>query len=86
MGIYLGGAQYSHTQIQALLEVADRGQSRLESFQIRTRRRLARCGLIEAFVPEATTLAMAERGRVRYYRLTEAGRAAAAAIRARKEA
>lgn len=84
MGMYLGGTLYSDAQILALMEVAGAGQSRLSRYQIRTRRRLARCGLIELFMPEATTLTMAERGRVHYYRLTEAGKAAAAAVRARE--
>lgn len=76
MGMTIGGVHYSDTQLEAIREVARLGRSRLGMFKSSTIRRLVACGMVEAFVPEATTLAMAERGRVRYYRPTAAGKEA----------
>jgi hypothetical protein len=83
MGMSLGGTRYSDTQLRALREIGVLGRSRLGQYKSSTKKRLCSRGLIEVFVPEATTLAMAERGRVRYYRLTAAGVEAVGWIRAR---
>jgi hypothetical protein len=65
MGMSLGGTRYSDTQLRALREIGVLGRSRLGQYKSSTKKRLCSCGLIEVFVPEATTLAMAERGRWR---------------------
>jgi hypothetical protein len=68
----IGGFRLSDTQRAVLVSLHD--YSTLGQWNRRTRTSLVRLGLIESFVPEARTLAMAERGRVRYYRLTTAGK------------
>jgi hypothetical protein len=77
----IGGLEVSSFQCDVLAFLVKHGSSRLGTWNKRTVRALQRRGLIESFVPDATTLAMAERGRVHYYRLTAAGKAANRMIR-----
>jgi DNA-binding PadR family transcriptional regulator len=73
----------SLTQYRLLTHLRDFGKSTLLATRPTTVATLLRRGLIEGFVPEATTFTEAVRGRVRYYRLTDKGRRAYSAQRKR---
>lgn len=76
----VGGFKVSEPQFVALLKLLEKERiiagnldGRGGGIQRRTAKALISLGLIETFVPDATSYAMAVRGRARYYRLTAAG-------------
>jgi hypothetical protein len=72
----IGGFRVSEAQYIVLLELQIEKRLAVGQIWNPTAVALARLGLIEMFVPDAETYAMAARGRVRYYRLTKAGKVA----------
>jgi hypothetical protein len=72
----IGGIRISEAKFIVLSRLLEQDEVNVKSVNARTASALLVEGLIETFVPDARTLAMAERGRVRYYRLTKAGREA----------
>jgi hypothetical protein len=59
---------------KVLCELDERGSSTLSDAHYSARQAIVLWGLAETFVPVAETFVQAHRGRVRYYRLTDAGR------------
>jgi hypothetical protein len=79
----IGGIAVSEAQFLALARILELGQISTIMIHRRTGGALVRLGFAEMFVPEANTYAMAARGRVRYYRLTTAGREAILGLKKR---
>jgi hypothetical protein len=79
----IGGIKISEPKFIVLSQLLEHGEVATRSVHGRTGGALLAEGLIEVFVPEARTLAMAERGRVKYYRLTAAGREAILGVKRR---
>jgi hypothetical protein len=84
----IGGFRVSEKQFIALLRLLAQGRiigvgsdGAGGGIHQRTAKSLTSLGLIETFVPDAETWTMAARGRVRYYRLTQAGIAAAKGLK-----
>ena len=69
----IAGIKISEARFIVLSRLLEQGHVAVKSINARTGDSLRSLGLIEMIVPDATTLAMASRGRVRYYRLTRAG-------------
>ena len=69
----IGGIRISEARFVLLSRLLEQGSAAVGSLNPATARSLHSLGLIEMFVPDATTYAMAARGRVRYYRLSAAG-------------
>jgi len=72
----IGGRRVSEAQFLALDKIGGAGYISALRIHARTGGSLVRLGFAEQFVPEANSYAMAARGRIRYYRLTTAGREA----------
>jgi hypothetical protein len=80
----IGGVHVSEAQFLAMARIVEAGgQISVLRMHSRTGGALVRLGFAEMFVPEANTYAMAARGRVRYYRLTAAGKEAIVGLRRR---
>jgi hypothetical protein len=82
----IGGIAISEAKFIALSALLERGKIPVVvngGIHRRTASSLMADGLIEMFVPDATTFSMAARGRVRYYRLTAAGEEAIRGVKRR---
>jgi hypothetical protein len=77
----IGGIKVGEAQFKALVKIEEAGQVSTKSIHARTGSSLVSLGFAEMFVPEARTYAMAARGRVRYYRLTTAGKEAVCGLK-----
>jgi hypothetical protein len=69
----IGGIRISKPQMRVISDLASRGSFAETTVDGRTRKALHAAGLVETFIPDATTFSMAARGRVRHLRLTKAG-------------
>lgn len=72
----IGGFRVSEAQFEVLDRIWMSGEVTTKTVHARTGASLMGMGLIEMSVPTANTYAMAARGRMRYYRLTAAGKEA----------
>jgi DNA-binding MarR family transcriptional regulator len=79
--VTIGGFRVSLAQYKVLYRLRKQGQVAYKSVNTRTGYSLKAMGLVEIFVPDAATYSMAARGRVRYYRLTTAGKEAIDGLR-----